>query len=168
MIHTLEDLYLQQLQDLYRAEIQFGELLPEMRKAATHKDLDKVFGDWIEQCLQRRHMLDQIMAELGQESVAGPSGPVESIIQASEAMIGSTSDPDVRDAGLIAVAQRIAHHREAGYRALVPFTIIMKRKHDRAFIETSARESREAGDLLFQIATRTIHRAAAASYQMAS
>jgi ferritin-like metal-binding protein YciE len=168
MIHTLEELYLQQLQDLYRAETQLGELLPVMHKAATHKDLDKVFGEWIEQSLQRRHMLDQIMAELGEEALSGSSTPIESIIQASEEMIGSTLNPDVRDAGLIAVAQRVAHYREAGYRALVPFTIIMKRKHDRAFIETSARESREASDLLFQIATRTIHRAAAASYQMAS
>jgi len=166
-IHTLEDLYAQQLQDLFCGETQLCELVPTLRAAAGHKDLDKIFGDWIEQGLQRRHMLEQILGELGQETVASTASPIACIAQASEALIESIPEQDLRDAGLIAVAQRVTHYREAGYRALAPFAIFMKRKHDQHFIENSARESREAGEQLAQLATRTMHRAAAASYQMA-
>ncbi|WP_191057523.1 DUF892 family protein [Geminicoccus harenae] len=166
-IYTLEDLYTQQLQELFCGESQLCELVPTLRAAAGHKDLDKIFGDWVEQGLQRRHMLEQILGELGQETVSTGADPIACIREASEALIESMPEQDLRDAGLIAVAQRVAHYREAGYRALAPFAVFMKRKHDQHFIETSARESREAGEQLSQLATRTMHRAAAASYQMA-
>ncbi|WP_159709907.1 YciE/YciF ferroxidase family protein [Geminicoccus flavidas] len=166
-IQTLEDLYTQQLQALFCGETQLCELVTALREAAGHKDLDKIFGDWIEQGLQRRHMLEQILGELGQEVDGTTADPIVSIREASLALIESIPEPDMRDAGLIAAAQRVAHYREAGYRALAPFAVFMKRKHDQHFIENSARESREAGEQLSQLATRTMHRAAAASYQMA-
>ena len=168
MIHTLEQLYLQQLHDLYRAETQLCDALPMMLNAITHKDLKNVFWVSLERSRQRRHWLDQILTEMGHDATITASTPMGGIIRTSDEMIGGTSNEDVRDAALIAVAQRIVHYQAAGYGTLVPFTIIMKRKNDRSSIETALRESKEMSELLLQIATRTIHRADAASYQAAS
>ena len=168
MIHTLEQLYLQQLHDLYAAETQLSEALPAIFKAATHKDLKHAFGVYLEQSLQRRHLLSQILTEMGHEAATTDSVPMKVMLQASDEVIRETSNKDVRDAGLIAVAQRIVHYQAAAYGTIVPIIIVLKRKSDRHPMETALRESSEASQLLSQIATRTIHRAAAASYEVAN
>jgi len=168
MIDTLEQLYLQQLHDLYGTETQLCEALPRMAKAATHKDLKNVLRIALEQSRQRQHCLDQILTEMGHHATDAASTPMEALIKASDEMASKTFNEDVRDAGLIATAQHIVHYQAAGYGTVVSFAIVMKRKNDRPAMETSLRESREASELLSQIATRTTHRAAAASYQAAS
>ncbi|HEX2529699.1 MAG TPA: DUF892 family protein [Geminicoccus sp.] len=165
MIHTLEQLYLQQLEDLYGAETELSQALPRLLLATAHKDLKSALEKYQEQCLQRRHMLDQILTEIGHEPDHASSAAMQVIIGLGDDMITQTSDPDVRDAGLTAVAQRSLHYQAAAYGSAVPIADILKRKNDRHLLGLALRDSREASELLSKIAIRTMHRAAAASYE---
>ena len=162
MIETLEQLYVQQLRDLFSAETQLCDALQIMAKAATHKDLREAFEVHLEQSRQQRHRIDQILESIGEAPTDTVCTPMEGMIAASNEMIREAAQESIRDAGLIAMAQRITHYEAAAYSTVVGFTHALKRKNDRHPMETSLRESREASENLARIATRTVDRAAAA------
>jgi ferritin-like metal-binding protein YciE len=162
MIETLEQLYVQQLRDLFSAQTMLCDALQVMAEAASHKDLRAAFQEHLEHSRQQRHRIDQILESIGEEPDDVVCRPMEGLIAAGNEMIRAASHETIRDAGLIAVAQRITHYEAAAYGTVVGFTHALKRKNDRRPMEDSLRESREASENLAKIATRTVDRAAAA------
>jgi ferritin-like metal-binding protein YciE len=164
MMHTLAELYLQQLEDLHGAEAQLCEALPTMLLAAAHKDLKVFLENYAEQSLQRRHVLEQLLTVMGHEpgSSSSPSPAMRVILTLGDEMISNTSHPDVRDAGLATVAQRGLHYQTAVYGSVVPMADLLKRKNDRHCLGNVLRDCREASEVLSKISVRTMHRAAAA------
>lgn len=167
MMHTLEQLYLQQVEDLHGAEAQLCEALPTLLLAATHKDLKVILETYAEQSLQRRHVLEQLLAAMGHEpsSSSSPSPTMKVILILGNEVISSIAHPDVRDAGLATVVQRGLHYQTAVYSSVVPMADLLKRKDDRHCLENVLRDCREASEALSKISIRTMHRAAAASYE---
>jgi len=167
MMHTLEQLYLQQLQDLQGVEAQLCEALPTMLLAATHKDLKVILETYVEQSLQRRHILEQLLTAMGHEpgSFSCSSPAMKVILILGDEVISSTSHPDVRDAGLATVVQRGLHYQTAVYGSVVPMADLLKRKEDRHCLGNILRDCKEASEALSKISIRTMHRAAAASYE---
>jgi len=118
---TLKDLYIDQLRDLYNAEQQLVSALPKMEAAANHKELKEGFREHLGQTREHVTRLDQLFRELG----ASPGGEVceamKGLVKEGEKVIEELADPNVRDAALIAAAQRVEHYEIAGYGTVVTF-----------------------------------------------
>ncbi|MES2466404.1 MAG: ferritin-like domain-containing protein [Verrucomicrobiota bacterium] len=112
---TLKDLYIHELKDLYSAEKQLLKALPNMAKAATAPDLRAGFEAHLEETKVHVTRLEEVLAALG----SGTRGPkckgMEGLIEEGSSMIEEEADPEVRDAGLIAAAQKVEHYEIAGY-----------------------------------------------------
>ena len=114
-LETLKDLYIHELKDLYSAEKQIIKALPKMAKAATNKQLAAGFEEHFEQTKQHAARLEKILTS-HDESTRGPKCEgMEGVLKEGGEMIKEDAEEEVRDAGLIAAAQRVEHYEMAGY-----------------------------------------------------
>jgi ferritin-like metal-binding protein YciE len=112
---SLQDLFVEQLQDLHDAENQILKALPKMAKAASAPELRQAFEQHLEQSRMHVERLDRVFSQLGAKSKGKPCKAMQGLIAEGEEMIKEKADPAVRDAGLIAAAQRVEHYEIAGY-----------------------------------------------------
>ncbi len=116
-LNTLESLFVEELKDLYDGEKQITKALPRMAKAATSRELTTAFERHLDQTKEHVARLERVFDELGKspgrKKCEGIAGLVEEGNEILKNSVGA--DPAVRDAALIAAAQRIEHYEMAGY-----------------------------------------------------
>src|SRR5438270_3147759 len=114
-LETLKDLYLEELKDLYSAETQIEKALPKMAKAASSPELRRAFEQHLEQTRGQVQRLDQIFEKMGETSKGKACKGMRGLLEEGDEFMGEDSTPEVMDAGLISMAQRVEHYEIAGY-----------------------------------------------------
>jgi ferritin-like metal-binding protein YciE len=114
-IETLQDLYVHELKDIYSAEKQILQALPRMAKGASHDEVRQAFEEHQRVTEEQVRRLDTIFEDLGQKPEGQKCKGMEGLIEEGKDMLEEKADPDVRDAGLIAAAQRVEHYEIAAY-----------------------------------------------------
>lgn len=114
-LHTLNDLYIEELKDLYSAENQILKALPKMIKAASNPGLKRAFTDHLEQSREHVVRLETICESLGVSPKGKKCNGMEGIIKEGSELIAKKPDADVLDAGLASAAQHVEHYEMAGY-----------------------------------------------------
>ncbi len=114
-ISSLEDLYMEQLKDLYNAENQIVKALPKMAKAATSDDLRRALEEHLEQTRNHVTRLEQIFEMHGMKARGKKCVGMEGIIGEGKELLEEDAEPEVLDAGLIEAAQKVEHYEMAGY-----------------------------------------------------
>ncbi len=119
--NSLDDLFSQQIKDLYDAEQQLTEALPLMAEAATSAQLKAAFQEHFQQTEGHVQRLEQVFRALNQEPERDTCVAMKGIVKEGQDMIKSKGNPRVRDAGLIAAAQRAEHYEIASYGTMRDF-----------------------------------------------
>jgi ferritin-like metal-binding protein YciE len=119
--NNLEELFLHQLEDLYDAEHRLIEALPLMSKAATSPDLKRAFDAHLHQTEGHKARLEEVFRKLGKEPKREACKAMQGLVKEGDDMIAAKGDAKVRDAGLIAAAQRVEHYEMAGYGTVRTF-----------------------------------------------
>lgn len=112
---NLQDLLVEQLQDLYDAENRLVEALPKMEDAASDRQLKQAFHEHLEETKNQVTRLEAAFKEIGQKAKRESCEAMKGLIKESEQMVQAKGDPAVKDAALIAAAQRVEHYEMAGY-----------------------------------------------------
>jgi ferritin-like metal-binding protein YciE len=150
---TLDDLYLEQLEDLRSAEDQLVQSLPKMAMAAHSEELRQALRDHLD---QTRIHLDRVNQALGRRGRA-VSQPVrceamEGLIREAAHVLDAHGDPNVKDAAIIAAAQRAEHYEIAGYGTLVTYARQLGREQDADELAETLEEEKEADARLSRLA----------------
>lgn len=128
-LDSLRDVFHEQMKDMYSAEKQMSEALPDLVEAATSSELKKAFQDHLEETQKQmetvRQLLDQMDVNPGNTKCEAMEGLVE---EASD-MAKKDGDGDARDAGLICAAQKAEHYEIATYGSLRTWAMILG-EHD--------------------------------------
>ena len=127
---SLEDLYVDELKDLYSAENQLLKALPKMARAATAAELRTAFEEHLEETKGQVERLERIFKELDVSPKGKKCKAMEGLIEEGKEVIEENAGPEVKDAALIAAAQRVEHYEMAGYGCVRTFARILG--HDRA------------------------------------
>jgi ferritin-like metal-binding protein YciE len=114
-IETMQDLFVEQIQDLYDAEERLVKALPKMAEAATSTELRSAFTDHLEQTKGHVKRLEQVFSEVGQKADRQTCEAMKGLIKEGEELIDEVKQSPLRDAGLIAAANRVEHYEMAGY-----------------------------------------------------
>jgi len=117
----LEDLFEHQLKDLYSAENQLIKALPKMQKAAHDSELKKAFEKHLEETKTHKKRLEEVCGELDIKPTGENCKAMQGLIEEAQEMIDEKADKEVKDAGLIAEAQRVEHYEISGYGTLVRY-----------------------------------------------
>ena len=112
---SLQKLYLHELKDLYSAETQILDALPEMIKKASHAQLKRGFQEHYQQTEQQKQRLEKIGEMLGENLDGMLCVGMKGLLKEGEKAMEEFKDSDVLDAALIAAAQRVEHYEMAGY-----------------------------------------------------
>jgi ferritin-like metal-binding protein YciE len=114
-LESVEDLFLEELRDLYDAESQLLKALPKMAEAAAAPALKMAFSQHLEQTKGHVGRLDRVFRELGAKPSGETCEAMKGLVKEGEQFVEAKGDPSVRDAGLIGAAQRVEHYEMAGY-----------------------------------------------------
>ena len=112
---SLETLFVVQLQDLYDAEQRLVKALPNMEEAAHDENLKDAFRQHFHETVEHVKRLEKVFAMMGRVAEVKTSQAMKGLLAEGEEVIGGEGDPDVKDAALIAAAQRVEHYEIAGY-----------------------------------------------------
>lgn len=118
---NLQELFEHELKDLYSAEKQLTEALPSMVEAATDAKLAEAFSEHLKETEEHLERVRGICEEIGINPGSTKCDAMEGLIEEGEDMIEEDAPGDVKDAGLIACAQRVEHYEIAGYGTAVRF-----------------------------------------------
>jgi ferritin-like metal-binding protein YciE len=125
-ITTLHELFLEQLRDLYDAETQLVSALPQMAEAATSPELKQGFTTHLEETKQHALRIEQILRDLDEGDATGKTcQAMKGLIKEGKETISEDATPEVKDAALIAAAQRVEHYEIAGYGTVRTYAEIM-------------------------------------------
>lgn len=156
-LDSLKDLYIHELKDLYSAEKQIISALPKMKKAATNRKLAAAFNQHLEQTKRHAKRLEQVLGN-HDESPRGPKCEgMEGLLKEGDAMIKEDAEEEVRDAGLIAAAQRVEHYEIAGYGCARTYAQMLGDKRGARLLDTTLREEANTDRKLTQLAKSVIN-----------
>ncbi len=120
---NLEELFEHQLKDLYSAEDQLTEALPKMVKNAKDSKLKKAFEDHLEETKTHKKRIKEICDELEIDPDGETCKAMKGLIKEAEGFLEEMKDgdDDVKNAGMIAEAQRVEHYEISGYGTAVRY-----------------------------------------------
>lgn len=152
-LQSLQDLYVEQLRDLYSAETQLVQALPEMVSAASHEELRMAFQNHLEETRGHVARLEEVFSDLGMSPHGETCMGMEGLLKEAREILSLGGDPAIRDAALIAAAQRVEHYEIAGYGTVR--TLAGQLDHDDAkgILDETLDEEGKADKLLTKIAT---------------
>jgi ferritin-like metal-binding protein YciE len=156
----LEDLFEHQLKDLYSAEEQLIEALPEMAKNAKDSKLKKAFEDHLEETKQHKKRLEEISKELGFTPTGEKCLAMEGLIKEARNFLKEDADEDVKNAGMIAEAQRIEHYEISAYGTAVRYAKELGHEKVAKKLHDTLDEEYEADEKLNDLAEDRINKKA--------
>jgi len=155
-ITTLHDLFVEQLKDLYSAENQLIEALPKMAEAAYAAPLKKGFQTHLKETREHANRLEKILKSLGEEPGGKTCKAMQGLVKEGSETISEDASREVKDAALIAAAQRVEHYEIAGYGCVRTYATLLGRKGDARLLETTLQEE-AATDKKLTAASKTLN-----------
>jgi ferritin-like metal-binding protein YciE len=153
-LNTLRDLYIEELKDLYSAERQLVKALPKMAKAATAKSLKNGFEKHLKETETHVKRLEQVFKGLKTSPGNKKCKAMQGLIEEGEHAIKEQAEPEVRDAALIAAAQRVEHYEMAGYGCVRTYAALMGHKQAAKTLQKTLDEEGATDKKLTELASR--------------
>jgi len=162
-LDNLENVLELQLRDLYSAEDQLISALPQMAAAASSHDLKSAFQTHLRETQQHKTRLEQAFRMLGCEPQSESCEAMEGLIEEGQEIIALDGDPEVKDAALIAAAQRVEHYEIAGYGCARTFARRVGRNDVASLLQETLDEEFNTDKILTDIAESWVNAQAARS-----
>jgi ferritin-like metal-binding protein YciE len=150
---SLQDVFVDQLEDLYSAETQLVQALPKMASAANNDELREAFANHLNETQDHVRRLDEIFGQLGQQSGKETCEGMQGLIREGEKIVQATGDPAAKDAALIAAAQRVEHYEIAAYGTARTLADMLDYDDAKDLLDQTLDEEGNADKLLTKIAT---------------
>ena len=156
-INSLQELFVNELKDVYNAEKQLIAALPKMAEAASSPDLSEALTKHLQETEGHVARLEQIFKELDLPARGKKCKGMEGLIEEGEEMIKMKGDPAAIDAGLIAAAQRVEHYEIAGYGCVRTYAKQLGDQQAAQLLQQTLDEEGTADKKLTQLAEQVIN-----------
>lgn len=154
---TMEDLYVQELKDLYDGEKQILKALPKMAKAATSDALKTAFEEHLQQTQRQVERLEQIFNNRGEKASGKKCKGIEGIIEEGSELMDEVDESPLLDAGMIAAAQKVEHYEMAGYGTVCTFAERLGDNQAAGLLRQTLEEEKATDKKLSQLAETMIN-----------
>jgi ferritin-like metal-binding protein YciE len=152
--NSLRELYVEQLKDLYDAEQQLIKALPKLAEASSSDELRIAFEEHLDKTGQHAQRIEQIFEGMGKKAKAQKCKGMEGLLKEGSEILKEEEDIDgeVKDAALIAAAQRVEHYEIAGYGTVRTYANLLGEDEAANLLQRTLDEEKEADQTLNQIA----------------
>lgn len=159
----LRSLYTGQLQYLLSTETQIVKGLESMIKHAQDKQLQQAFQSHKQETQVQAQRLEKLIEELTGDTDDKKDPIVTALIASGVNIVRESSEGAVRDAGLLATAQKIEHYEIASYGSARSWAKTLGLTAHVETLEKTLEEEKHADRLLTSIAERENEEAASAA-----
>ena len=156
-IDSLRKLYVEELKDLYSAEKQLVQALPKMAKKSSNAQLRAAFEEHLRVTQGQVERLERIFQSLDKAPRGKKCKAMEGLIEEGKEMMGEDMEPDVMDAALISVAQKVEHYEIASYGTVRTWAELMGDSEAARLLQQTLDEEGEADKKLTQLAETSIN-----------
>lgn len=150
--NSLQELYVEQLQDLYDAEQQIIKALPKMIEAAQSEELRNALSEHLDVTRKQAERLEKICQELGEDVKGEKCKGMEGVLKEGSELVKDVENEEVRDAAIIAAAQRVEHYEMAGYGTARTYATLLGFDEAASALEETLAEEKEADETLSDLA----------------
>ncbi len=157
---TLQDLFEDELKDIYWAEKALTKAIPKMIKNATSPELIEALESHLEVTEQQVSRCEEVFESIGVKAVAKKCEAMEGLIKEAGEIMESTEEGSIRDAAIISAAQKVEHYEIASYGTLCAFAKQLGHEEAASLLEETLNEEKEADTTLTDIAENTINQEA--------
>jgi ferritin-like metal-binding protein YciE len=156
-------MYIAELQELMNLEGQLANALIRMAEVASHASLKNALMHHREQTQLQRRRLESILEKHGADPRAHVDQAMQALINETEKMLTMLNGNDLRDAGLIASAQKLEHYEIAAYGTAAALAGQLDLRDDQKLLHQSLEEEKQADALLTKLAKGEVNRDAIAA-----
>jgi ferritin-like metal-binding protein YciE len=154
---TLQELYVEMLQDIYDAEKQLVKALPKMAKTATNDELKAAFEQHLEQTEEHVTRLERVFEELGEKPKAKKCKAMQGLLEEGKEIMEEDASEEVLDAGLIAAAQKVEHYEIATYGTLRTYAEMLGFDDQADLLQETLDEEKDTDENLTELAVSSVN-----------
>ena len=157
-MESLNELFIDELEDLYSAENMIIKALPKMIEKVASPQLKSALSNHLKETEGQVVRLDKIFDELEEQNddvdrTDKKCKGIEGIIKENEDLLKEDAEPDVRDAGIIAGAQRVEHYEIAAYGTVRTYANLLGHNEWARLLEETLNEEKSADEKLNMLST---------------
>ncbi|MCO6045016.1 ferritin-like domain-containing protein [Aeoliella sp. ICT_H6.2] len=160
---TLNDLFVDQVKDLYDAEQRLTKAIPHMVEAAQSPELKSAFEHHLKETEGQVKRLEKVFELIDTKPDRETCDAMKGLLSEGDEVLDSDGDPSVIDAALIAAAQRVEHYEMAGYGTARTLARQLGLEQVAELLQQTLNEESAADDKLTHIAETSVNVAAATS-----
>ncbi len=155
---ALQELFVDQLKDIYWAEKHLTKSLPKLQKAATSDELKEALENHLAVTEDQVTQLEKVFQILGKKAQAKKCEAMEGLIKEGATIIEETEKGTLtRDVGLIMAAQKVEHYEIATYGSLVQLAKTLNLPDIASILQGILNEEKEADQTLTNVAENNIN-----------
>src|SRR5579875_2875460 len=155
--NNFQDLFREQIEDLYDAEHRLTDALPKLAEAANSSQLKQAFQNHLTETQGHVSRLEQVFREINVEPKRTTCPAMKGLIAEGEEMIKAKGDPDIKDAALIASAQRVEHYEISRYGSARAFARRLGLTQAVSLLQQTLEEEKAADEKLNRIAESSVN-----------
>jgi ferritin-like metal-binding protein YciE len=152
-IKTIDDLFVHGLRDIYYAEHQIMQSLPDMIETARDPQLKQRLQDHLGETINHMDRLEDVFSLYGTDPRHLNCPAIDGIIAEAVDVTGE-ADAQAIDAAIIAAAQALEHYEITRYGSLIAWAKRLEREDCAAILEQNLAEEQAADQRLTELAER--------------
>lgn len=156
-LKNLGDLFEHQMKDIYSAEKQLKTAIPRMINKAHSQKVKQTLNKHFRETQTHLERLENIGQELDFTLTGETCKGMKGLISETEDFLSKEAESNVRDAGLIADAQRIEHYEIAAYGTVVEYAKALSYREPARLLEKSLQEEHDTNETLTDLAVEMIN-----------
>lgn len=157
----LQELFIDELRDIYWAEKHLVKALPKMEKAAFSGELSEAFAEHLAVTQEQVSRLEQVFELMGEKPRGKKCDAMEGLVKEAESVIEDTEEgTSTRDVALIIAAQKVEHYEIAAYGGLAALAKTLGKNEIKELLGQTLDEEKETDELLTQLAENNINQSA--------
>lgn len=141
---SLQDVFIEELRDLYSAENQLIKALPKVGKAASNRELKALLTQHLDETKGQVQRLKQVFELLGKKPTGQHCKGMEGVIEEGKEAIESDEESATKDVQLTGAALRVEHYEIAGYSAAIAISKALGQKEISDLLNETLTEEKNA------------------------
>jgi ferritin-like metal-binding protein YciE len=145
------------LKDIYWAEKALTKAIPKMVKKASSAELIEALESHLKETEKHVSRIEEVFAILDKEPKAKKCEAMAGLIKEAEEIMSDSEKGPMRDAGIIAAAQKVEHYEIASYGTMCTFAKTLGWSEVKSILGSTLEEEKNADSGLTEIAEACIN-----------
>jgi ferritin-like metal-binding protein YciE len=155
---ALNELFIDELKDIYWAEKHLAKALPKMIKGATSEELKTTIQNHLNETENHITRVESVFQSIGEKAVAVKCEAMAGLLKEAEELLTETEKGTMtRDVAIISAAQKVEHYEIASYGTMATLANVLGYAEAVELLEANLAEEKNADSLLTQVAENTVN-----------